>query len=78
MAPDGRRGSPVAEWLDLSALERPLAVELGEDGDWRRIEGPAAPPGTGFLVWWEGGPPESASAPDGAVTEQLRALGYLE
>ncbi|HPA82263.1 MAG TPA: sulfatase [Thermoanaerobaculales bacterium] len=78
VAPDGRRGSPVAEWLDLSALERPLAVELGEDGDWRRIEGPAAPPGTGFLVWWEGGPPESASAPDGAVTEQLRALGYLE
>ena len=81
VSPDGRRSTPAVEWFDLSRLERPLAVELSSDGRWRRVEDPAVPPDTGFMIWWEGGPPEPApGAPrtDAAALDQLRALGYLE
>jgi len=80
VAADGRRSAPTVEWFDLSRLERPLAVELGGDGTWRRVADPAGPPETGFMVWWAGGRPEATAAPaaDAAVLDQLRALGYLE
>lgn len=79
-SPEGRRSANLVEWFDLSRLERPLAIELDGNGTWRRIEDPAGPPATGFMVWWEGGGPEAtaAAAPDAAVLDQLRALGYLE
>jgi hypothetical protein len=81
VAPDGRRSPRVVEWFDLSRVERPVAVQLESDGTWRRIEDAPGAPATGFLVWWEGGPPEPApGAPktDAAALDQLRALGYLE
>jgi arylsulfatase A-like enzyme len=76
-----RRSAALVEWLDLSRLERPFAFALASDGSWQRVEEPAGPPETGFLIWWEGGPPEPArGAPeaDAAALGQLRALGYLE
>jgi arylsulfatase A-like enzyme len=80
VAADGRRSTPTVEWFDLSLLERPLAIELGGDGSWRRIADPTGPPETGFMVWWEGGRPEATAAPaaGAAALDQLRALGYLE
>ncbi|PWB70211.1 MAG: hypothetical protein C3F15_14150 [Holophagae bacterium] len=82
VSPDGRRRSAAfVEWIDLSRLERPFAIALSSDGSRQRVEDPAAPPETGFLIWWEGGAPEPApGAPttDAAALDQLRALGYLE
>jgi arylsulfatase A-like enzyme len=79
---DGRRqSSALVEWIDLASLARPLAIEPASDGTWRRTEGPAAPPATGFLFWWEGGQAEPATdrpAADATALDQLRALGYIE
>jgi hypothetical protein len=82
VSPDGRRRSAAfVEWIDLSRLERPFAIALSSDGSRQRVEDPAGPPDTGFLIWWEGEPPEPAPGTprtDAAALDQLRALGYLE
>ena len=73
-------GKVSFEWVDLSRLDRPFAMEVGGDGTWRQIDNPVGPPETGFMLWWEGGRPDAtaAHAPDAEVLDQLQALGYLE
>jgi len=77
---DGARSHRLAQWIDLHTLANPVAFELTAAG-WRRVDDPSGPPETGFLLWWEGGLPDSAiAAPkdDAEVLEQLQALGYVQ
>ena len=79
VAGDGRKMHPLAQWFDLDTLDTPAVFELTPSG-WRKAEHSPAPPATGFMLWWEGGPPDVASAApedDAEVLDQLRALGYV-
>jgi arylsulfatase A-like enzyme len=77
---DGRRQAQIAQWVDLTELASPVAMEHGQGG-WRRVADPSEPPATGFMLWWEGGLPDSQidePDTDAAALEQLRALGYVQ
>lgn len=78
--PEGR-GVPAEVVLAIEPSDGPgpWGAELTDAG-WRQLEAPERAPATGIRLWWHGATLElPAAAPaDPALSEQLRALGYVE